>query len=70
MSILNEDPIDAGLLIGDNIKFMADEPQQSCGQFCVINELRGLAWVPTQNDDVMINPMVPISKSTMSRLPS
>lgn len=47
MDILKEEPIDVGLLIAKNIKFMVDAPQQSCGYFCVINELCRLVGVPT-----------------------
>lgn len=68
MAILNDELIDVGILIVENLKFMVDAPQQSCGHFCVINELCWLARVLTQPDNVIIIPMVPIRKITMGRL--
>lgn len=70
MDILNEEPIYLGILMADNIKFMADTPQQSCRHFYFINELWRWDGVPTQPDDVMIRPIAPIRKSTMRRFPT
>lgn len=46
MAILNNELIDVGFLIVDNIKYMADTPQRTCGKLCVINELCRLVGRP------------------------
>lgn len=70
MTILNNEPIDVGLLIVNNIKYMTDFPQRNCGHMCIINELCWLVGVQAQLDNVMISPMMPISKSTMRKIPT
>lgn len=70
MVVLNDEPIDVGILIVENVKFMVNAPQQSCGNFCVINEVCWLARVLTQSDNVIIILMAPIRKITMGRLPA
>lgn len=65
MAILNQGPIDVGLLIAKNIKYMDGEPQRACGHFCVINELCRLTGVPIRVDDVMVSHMLSINKSFM-----
>lgn len=37
VEILNHNPIDVGLLIAKNIKYMAEAPQRACEDFCIIN---------------------------------
>lgn len=50
MVILNHEPIDVGLLIAYNIKYMVDAPQRVYGYFCVINELCMLSGVLSHPD--------------------
>lgn len=61
MAILNQDPIDVGLLVVDKIKFMSDVPQRACGCFCIINELCILDRVPSHPNDMMVSIMLPIN---------
>lgn len=39
LAFLRGEPINLGLLIADNIKYMANVAQKAYGHFCVINEL-------------------------------
>lgn len=69
MAILNHEQINIGLLIANNIKYMAKASQKTCGHLCIINELFMLPKVNAQPVDVMIRPMQPINKSTVRIIP-
>lgn len=59
-----------GMLIVDNIKYMVDAPQRTCGYLCVINELCVLAGVQAQLNDVIISTMMPIINDIIRRIPT
>ncbi|KAI5446230.1 hypothetical protein KIW84_014171 [Lathyrus oleraceus] len=56
-----------GLLIADNIKYMANAAQKAYGHLCVINELCRRAGVLVYPDDEMINTKAMLNASTIRR---
>lgn len=70
MEIQYYEPIDVGLLIVENFKYMVDTPQGACGNFCFINELCKLSRVPSHLDDVMVSPMLAIHGSVIRSIPT
>lgn len=53
IAILNNELIDVGLLIVDNIKYMTGTSQRTYGHLCIINELCRLAGAYNEPNDVM-----------------
>lgn len=61
IEILNHEPIDVGLLIAKNIKYMANRPQQ--------DDLCRLVGVSRHPNDDMVTSMLKINQSVMRRIP-
>lgn len=68
LAILNNEPVDVGILIAYNIKYMDDAPQRTYEHFCVINKLCGLDGVQAQPNDVMVGPIMSINTSAMRQI--
>lgn len=68
ISSFKGEPINLGLLIADNIKYMANAAQKACGNFYVINELCRRADVSVHPDDEIISPKAPLNSSSIRRL--
>lgn len=68
LSLLRGKPINLGLLIIENIKYMANDAQKACGNFCVINELGRRVGVPVYTDNEMIRPKASLNALAIRRL--
>ncbi|KAI5404413.1 hypothetical protein KIW84_051542 [Lathyrus oleraceus] len=68
LALLRGEVINLGLLIAENIKYMANNAQKACGNFYVINELCRRVSMTVYPDGELISPKAPLNASAIRRL--